>query len=231
MSKWTPVHYSWSSRTGLWLSCFREYFCRTLENCCILYGKYWETLAMINFTNELPQNSEQSGACLGQHLGHIVNGLDLGRDRSSACSAGGGARAVAGRPEGGTRWCVQGFFSSKSEIPRVFGWRARGDIRSQTSVCVWSLYLPARICENKTLSNSLMWNWVVSQKQTSHSLCAELVSEKFVFSFHCFSYKYTIRNKKWTKIRDATCICDAFFRKTFPPAFFFSKKSWVCRSK
>ena len=44
-------------------------------------------------------------------------------------------------------------------------------------------------------------------KQTSHSLCAELVSEKFVFSFHCLSYKYTIWNKMLQKNLD-----ENFFR-------------------
>ena len=36
---------------------FREYICRTLGNCCRLYGKHWETSALINFTKELPQNT------------------------------------------------------------------------------------------------------------------------------------------------------------------------------
>ena len=36
---------------------FRKYFCGTLGNHCRLYGKHWETSAMINFTKELPQNT------------------------------------------------------------------------------------------------------------------------------------------------------------------------------
>ena len=102
------------------LFCFREYFCR--QSVTILYQKHCPTLAMINITKDLPQNtplvqSEQcskvpitapssgsfliasehscgsirtygavskssndsailmseSGACLRQHLGHIVS--------------------------------------------------------------------------------------------------------------------------------------------------------------
>ena len=36
---------------------FRKYLCRTLGNCCRLYGKHWATLAMTNFSKELPQNT------------------------------------------------------------------------------------------------------------------------------------------------------------------------------
>ena len=40
------------------LFCFRKYFCRKLlYNVSILNGKHWATLAMINFTKELPQNT------------------------------------------------------------------------------------------------------------------------------------------------------------------------------
>ena len=83
---------------------FWKYLCRTLGNCCRLYGKHWEMSAMINSTknclktqlwfNQNIRSSIQkvsmtapsrgnfwylqwiitsSGACLAQHLGHIVN--------------------------------------------------------------------------------------------------------------------------------------------------------------
>ena len=52
---WLQIQ-NWSNKNFA----FTEYLCRTLGNCCRLYGKHWETSAMINLNLNLNLASEHN---------------------------------------------------------------------------------------------------------------------------------------------------------------------------